>query len=143
MNAQQNKRVSTGNVPIHVEDYVALEMIFAKSTTTYQNANQVRILIFIILHIPRLKYLIIFNCTIKTNFQYLLVEDDRDCESTGTCPLVPGKTKVSSLTFACYKNKHFDESIQRLINNQSFLNDQNQQRACNIMYKIQKRFDCW
>ena len=53
MNAQQNKRVSTGNVPIHVEDYVALEMIFAKSTTTYQNANQVRILIFITFHIPR------------------------------------------------------------------------------------------
>ena len=79
----------------------------------------------------------------KTNFQYLLVEDDRDCESTGTCPLVPGKTKVSSLTFACYKNKHFDESIQRLINNQSSLNDQNQQRAYNIMYKIHKRFDCW
>jgi hypothetical protein len=42
MNAQQNKRVSMENVPIHVEDYVALEMIFAKSTTTYQNANQLR-----------------------------------------------------------------------------------------------------
>ena len=75
----------------------------------------------------------------KTNFQYLSVEDDRDCESTGTCPLVPGKTKVSSLAFACYKNKHFDESIQWLINNQSFLNDQNQQRACNIMYKMCKK----
>jgi hypothetical protein len=41
-NVQQNKRVSMANVPIHVEDYVALEMIFAKSTTTYQNANQLR-----------------------------------------------------------------------------------------------------
>ena len=47
----------------------------------------------------------------KQIFNTFLVEDDRDCESTGTCPLVPGKTKVSSLTFACY-NKHFDESIQ-------------------------------
>ena len=55
LNAQQNKRVSMGNVPIHADDYVALEMIFARSTTTYQNANQVRISIFIIFHIPRLK----------------------------------------------------------------------------------------
>ena len=71
----------------------------------------------------------------KTNFQYLSVEDDRDCESTGTCPLVPGKTKVSSLTFACY-NKHFDESIQRLIHNQSFLNDQKTNRELVTLCKI-------
>ena len=80
----------------------------------------------------------------KTNFQYLLVEDDRDCESTGTCPLVPGKTKVSSLTFACYKNKHFDESIQRLINNQSFLNDQKPTASLvTLCTKFKKRLDCW
>ena len=56
MNAQQNKRVLMGNVPIHVDDYVALEMIFAKSTIIYQNANQVRMPIFIISYIQNLLF---------------------------------------------------------------------------------------
>jgi hypothetical protein len=42
LNVQQNKRVSMANVQIHADDYVAPEMIFARSTTTYQNASQLR-----------------------------------------------------------------------------------------------------